>query len=90
MPGIPAVPGTRVGISLCRGEGYLERAAINSAAFAIDVNAVRDMVASGTIEPQEGVERVDHAGALSPRIEAQLRECLGRIAAGTCQVYHNN
>ena len=55
-----------------------------SPAFAIDLVAVKDLVEGGIINVQEGVERMEHPGELAPVVKAQLRTCLGRIAAGVC------
>ncbi len=88
MPGVPHITGTQVGAPFCKGEGYLQRACNNSPAFAYDLLAARQLVSEGVIEVEEGVERMDHAGGLSPRIESNLRQCLGRIAAKTCPLNH--
>lgn len=79
---------TQVGVSFCEGEGYLARACNNSPAFALDLIAARQLVEKGVIGIEESVERMDHAGGLSPRIESSLRQCLGKIAAKTCPLSH--
>lgn len=87
MPGIPYTSGTQVGGDFCKGEGFLQRAVRSSPLFIFDITAVREMIATGVIEVEEGVERVDHVGALSPKTKEQLSACLGRIASGKCPNY---
>lgn len=88
---------TYVSAEFCKGERYLRTACSGSSILAIDVHLARDLVAGGVLSEEtlhetvdSAIERVEHGGAVGPRVRSELKTCLGRIARGECPHYTEN
>lgn len=74
----------------CVRESYLRRKLDTSVAFAQDLDIYRRKVAEG-FDPELAYEQLEaeEIRPFSENISAELKACLGNIAAGVCPIYNN-